>query len=656
MSLVFVLVTVALCTLLATTYLSSQGTATGIARNLQDASAARFLAESGLELTVGYIRHNSTWRTQHTSGVWTADWPVAGGLITVAGEDGVDTDGDGIVDGDGDLLDDQTDRLTITVSAACGASFHVARAVITPIPGTGLKVLMLVPDPDGLGDADVQRKALMESWSWEVTLVDEGISQGALAGLIEDADVVYLPDGLSLTAGDGELNWPIGVVLEGGAQCAPVGISSRSQRGGISSVSIIDDGHDITEEFGTGTLEVFARTQNITHPAGTLADGATVLAERNGRKPAVVVIDDGGGLHGLSAPGLNAFYYTLGFSPSSLDQIEWDAEPTATGIVDNINHAGSSAPGWPGGPNDNFAVRLAGAIDIPQEGTWTFATRSDDGSELWIDGTRVVDNDGLHSMATRRGTISLTAGGHSIEVRAFERGGAYGLIAYWTSPLGGGESIIPASAFSHGAANGPRVFCPFGGVLADQLLEDGRALFRKCMEWAARPSGNFGLIANYFAEGGGLYSLGDVDWARQPDATGTVSNIDFIMGSRPGWSSGPANDFGVEFEGHIEIPESGTWTFYTRSDDGSGLWIDDVQVVFNDGLHSMVTRSGDIDLTAEAHDIRVRVFEHTGDYGIIAYWRGPGVPGQTVIPTTAFTLPETGAVSGAYDVRWVKMD
>eukprot|EP01052_Picozoa_sp_SAG31_P081865 SAG31_NODE_41826_length_274_cov_0.708571_1_plen_41_part_01 len=39
-------------------------------------------------------------------------------------------------------------------------------------------------------------------------------------------------------------------------------------------------------------------------------------------------------------------------------------------------------------------------MTVPTDGSYNFATESDDGSLLYVDGQRVVDNDGLHG--TRR--------------------------------------------------------------------------------------------------------------------------------------------------------------------------------------------------------------------------------------------------------------
>ena len=48
------------------------------------------------------------------------------------------------------------------------------------------------------------------------------------------------------------------------------------------------------------------------------------------------------------------------------------------------------------------------------------------GSKLWIGPQLVVENDGLHGMQERTGSIGLQAGKHAITIGFFERGGGAG--------------------------------------------------------------------------------------------------------------------------------------------------------------------------------------------------------------------------------------
>jgi hypothetical protein len=85
---------------------------------------------------------------------------------------------------------------------------------------------------------------------------------------------------------------------------------------------------------------------------------------------------------------------------------------------------------------DNFVMRWTGILTIATEGEYTFSTQSDDGSLLYIDGQRVVDNDGTHGMTDRQGSMALSAGAHDFVVAFFENTGGAGLKVSW-SPVPG---------------------------------------------------------------------------------------------------------------------------------------------------------------------------------------------------------------------------
>ena len=116
-------------------YLGSQGTSLGIARNISNRSAARYVAESGLELALAYVKGTSDWRTAKPAGVWVEDEPLLGGTCTIRCDDGLDFNGDGVIgpgEGDGNLADDSTDPATLTVTGRVNGATCVLRAGLKP--------------------------------------------------------------------------------------------------------------------------------------------------------------------------------------------------------------------------------------------------------------------------------------------------------------------------------------------------------------------------------------------------------------------------------------------------------------------------------------------------------------------------------------------
>ena len=70
-----------------------------------------------------------------------------------------------------------------------------------------------------------------------------------------------------------------------------------------------------------------------------------------------------------------------------------------------------------------------------------------------------------------------------------------------------------------------------------------------------------------------------------------------------------SDHYAIQYGGLVDIPETGTYRFYTTSDDGSKLYIHDKLVVDNDGSHSARSRFGYITLERGLHPIRIDYFE-----------------------------------------------
>jgi len=67
--------------------------------------------------------------------------------------------------------------------------------------------------------------------------------------------------------------------------------------------------------------------------------------------------------------------------------------------------------------------------------------------------------------------------------------------------------------------------------------------------------------------------------------------------------------FAIDYTGRFWIQNPGIYTFSLLSDDGARLYIDDLLVIDNDGLHPPLERRGDVNLTGGVHSIRVSYFQ-----------------------------------------------
>jgi len=92
----------------------------------------------------------------------------------------------------------------------------------------------------------------------------------------------------------------------------------------------------------------------------------------------------------------------------------------------------------------------------------------------------------------------------------------------------------------------------------------------------------------------------------------------------------------VIFESYLEIDKDGKYTFYSRANDGSVLYIDDKVVVDNAGYFGRKTDKGAIRLQKGRHFIKILYFENDGSESIDVYMEGLGMAKQAIPPYKLF--------------------
>jgi alpha-L-fucosidase len=133
-------------------------------------------------------------------------------------------------------------------------------------------------------------------------------------------------------------------------------------------------------------------------------------------------------------------------------------------------------------------------------------------------------------------------------------------------------------------------------------------------------NGEPGLNFSYFH--GQWESLPDF-MALIPEAQGTVETFATSPKTRKEY-------FAFQFKGSIKVPQSGLYSFYVSSDDGSRLYLGDQLVVDNDGLHGPTEVMGQIILEKGLHPIRVDFFQRSGGEEFMVSYSGPGINKQPV--------------------------
>jgi hypothetical protein len=113
--------------------------------------------------------------------------------------------------------------------------------------------------------------------------------------------------------------------------------------------------------------------------------------------------------------------------------------------IDRDASTAAIARAWNNAPPEQFRVRWTGFLVVPRSGTYTFATTSDDGSAVAIDGQRVVDNTGDHGSLMRTGRMQLQRGSHLVLIDYSQAGGLYELTWSWARE---GSTLSPVPGWA----------------------------------------------------------------------------------------------------------------------------------------------------------------------------------------------------------------
>ncbi|MFN7329213.1 MAG: PQQ-dependent sugar dehydrogenase, partial [Bacteroidota bacterium] len=148
-----------------------------------------------------------------------------------------------------------------------------------------------------------------------------------------------------------------------------------------------------------------------------------------------------------------------------------------------------------------------------------------------------------------------------------------------------------------------------------------------------------GLTANYFNTNG-----------RNFPTTPTLTRIDPTINFD--WSTGsPANGVGADFftarwTGEIEAPLNGVYNFFTESDDGVRLWVDN-QLLVDKWIPQPATEwSGSINLVqGTRYPIRIEYFEDGGGAVMKLRWAHPNISKQIIPQSQLYSQLTTETVS-----------
>ena len=262
--------------------------------------------------------------------------------------------------------------------------------------------------------------------------------------------------------------------------------------------------------------------------------------------------------------------------------------------------------------NYGYALRFTGYVTVPTDGIYSFYTNSDDGSQLFIGSTLVVDNDGDHGTQERTGSIGLKAGTHAFTVTYYQDGGDDQLTVSYDGP-GVSKQVIPAARFSYQSASPLRA--------------------------PENPSGTMAGLRYQYYESATTYAQLPNFTTEAVRKSGTTTTFDERSLAQRSYG------YALRYTGYVTVPTDGQYTFFTNSDDGSQLLIGSTLVVDNDGNHDVRERSGTIGLQAGTHLLTVAYYQDGGGDQLSVSYQGPGVSKQAIPAASLRYVPASAATS-----------
>jgi PA14 domain/K319L-like, PKD domain len=355
---------------------------------------------------------------------------------------------------------------------------------------------------------------------------------------------------------------------------------------------------------------------------------------------------------------------------------------------------------------DNFSVRWSGQVQAPVTGTYTFATASDDGVRVYVNGQLLIDNWTDHGVTTNSGTIALTAGQrYDIRMDYYDHGDPATAKLSWAYP-GQSTQIVPQWVLypapptnlppGVNAGLDQTIYLPASASLSGMARDDGLpsppAMTVVWSKISGREDSAGGTVtfanpnspvttATFGADGIYVLRLTVSDGAvtvsddvtitvLPPNVIGTGTgllgsyfndpnngshfvtpkgnrldaNVNFAWAGTAPFTGVTADNFSVRWAGKVLAPQTGNYTFTTIADDGIRLWVGGVLVIDNFVDQSATQKnSPPVALVAgNYYDIRVDYYEHGGDAVAKLLWSYPG-QAQTPIQTSQLYAPANQA-------------
>lgn len=267
---------------------------------------------------------------------------------------------------------------------------------------------------------------------------------------------------------------------------------------------------------------------------------------------------------------------------------------------------GTNSPG-PGINTDHFVTRWTKTMNF-DAATYRFTTTSDDGIRVYIDNQLLIDKWIDQSATTYTADKVMTAGNHNLKIEFYDNG--YDAFAKFSlvkiSEVTPTPTPIPTATPSPSPTPTPTL-TPTPTPIQAQTN---------------------GLKGEYF-DNMDLTNL---------KLTRVDPTVNFNWGTGSPNPSIGSETFSVRWTGQVQPQYSQTYTFYTTTDDGVRLWVNNQQIINKWVNQSAKEWSGTISLVAgQKYNIKMEFYDNTYDALAKLSWSSPSRSKQVIPQNRLFT-------------------
>lgn len=249
-------------------------------------------------------------------------------------------------------------KLTVSYFCPCGADCE-------PPATVGGNLLMVVADPANLTTQETTKLALMESWGYVVSLIDESAAGADYEAALPVNDVVFVSKDVTASrVGDKLSASPIGVVAEDNELSHELGLAQSIAWTTGTEIEIRDVSHYITSPLSLGDVAVFTSSQPLAYLTGGQSEDLDLLASvTTAGGEAVLVAVEQGGERWDELASLDARRVQLPWGSDSFDLASLNDEGRT--LYRRALEWAATTPSAPGGYLDRFrAPTCDPAIDL----------------------------------------------------------------------------------------------------------------------------------------------------------------------------------------------------------------------------------------------------------------------------------------------------